>query len=43
MIILGLDPGYATIGYGIIEKNGSKLKPLDYGVITTPPSENLAM
>jgi len=36
MIILGIDPGLATIGYGIIKvKNG--LKCLKYGVIETPP------
>lgn len=43
MVILGLDPGYATIGYGVIDKSGSKITPLDYGVITTPASENLPM
>ena len=39
MIILGIDPGYATVGYGIIEKIGSKNKIIDYGVITTPKNE----
>lgn len=43
MIILGIDPGYATIGFGVVEKNGSKLTPVDYGVITTPPNENIAV
>lgn len=41
MIILGIDPGYATIGYGIIEKERGNLTALDYGVITTPPTESL--
>lgn len=41
MIILGIDPGYATIGYGIIEKERGNLIALDYGVITTPPTESL--
>lgn len=36
MIILGLDPGFATTGFGIIEQKGSKLIPINYGVITTP-------
>lgn len=37
MIILGVDPGYAIVGYGVIEKdNRGNCKPLDYGVITTP-------
>lgn len=34
MRILGIDPGYNIIGYGIIETQGSKV--VDYGVITTP-------
>lgn len=41
MIILGIDPGYATIGYGIIEKTGNILRPIDYGVITTPKEESI--
>jgi crossover junction endodeoxyribonuclease RuvC len=35
LIILGIDPGYATTGYGIIEKTADHLSALDYGVITT--------
>lgn len=42
MIILGIDPGYATIGYGVIEKNGGGLHALDYGVINTPSDETIA-
>ena len=42
MIILGFDPGLATLGYGVIEK-GSAFKPqmIDYGIISTPKEENL--
>lgn len=36
MIILGIDPGVAIVGFGVIEYNGSKFKTLDYGVIRTP-------
>lgn len=37
MIILGIDPGLATVGYGVIETmSGSRMKPLDYGVLETP-------
>lgn len=36
MIILGIDPGYAITGYGIIVKDKGNLKAIDYGVITTP-------
>lgn len=35
MIILGIDPGTAIVGYGIILKERSKLALLDYGVVTT--------
>ena len=47
MIILGIDPGYAIVGWGVIEYNGSKFKVLGYGSINTPaglePSERLLM
>jgi crossover junction endodeoxyribonuclease RuvC len=36
MIILGIDPGLERIGYGAICKEGSKLTPIEYGLITTP-------
>ena len=35
MRILGIDPGYAIVGYGIIESENGKLIPLDYGTIET--------
>lgn len=35
MRILGIDPGYAIVGYGIIDKEGSKIKMLEYGSIQT--------
>jgi len=34
---IGIDPGYAITGYGIVSKTGNKLKCIDYGVITTKP------
>ncbi len=36
MIILGVDPGTAITGYGIIQSDGAELGLLDYGAITTP-------
>ncbi|MCQ2387641.1 MAG: crossover junction endodeoxyribonuclease RuvC [Clostridia bacterium] len=37
MIILGFDPGLATLGYGVIEKDlKGKVKMIDYGIISTP-------
>lgn len=44
MIIVGFDPGLATLGYGVIKKE-AKRKPemVDYGIISTPKDENLAV
>lgn len=42
MIILGLDPGTATTGFGIIEYLNNEYGLLDYGCITTAPGQNLA-
>ena len=36
MIIIGVDPGYAIVGIGVIEYNGNKFRTLEYGAITTP-------
>lgn len=36
MRILGIDPGYAILGYGIIDMKGNSFKPCKYGAITTP-------
>lgn len=35
MKILGIDPGYAIVGYGIIEVKGNNVKPITFGSITT--------
>ncbi len=35
MIILGIDPGFATVGWGVIEKNGTTVTAIDYGHIST--------
>lgn len=37
MIIIGVDPGYAITGYGVIEEIQGKLSVRDYGVISTAP------
>lgn len=36
MKILGIDPGYATVGFGMIESNRTEHRLLQYGTITTP-------
>ncbi len=35
MIILGIDPGFAIVGYSVIEYKGSSCRPLEYGAINT--------
>ena len=42
MIILGIDPGLATLGYGVIEKDArGNCRAVDYGVVITPKDEGL--
>ena len=42
MIILGIDPGIATLGYGVIEKDDrGNFRAVDYGVVVTPKEESL--
>lgn len=35
MIVLGIDPGYAIVGYGVVEYANNRFRMLDYGAITT--------
>jgi crossover junction endodeoxyribonuclease RuvC len=37
MIVLGIDPGTANTGYGVVRRRGGRLLALDGGVITTRP------
>ena len=43
MVILGIDPGVATVGFGIISETRGVQKPKRYGVITTPAGMRLAL
>ena len=36
MIILGIDPGYAIVGWGVVDYQNTRFRPLAYGAITTP-------
>ena len=36
MVILGIDPGLAIVGWAVIESNRGSLRPIAYGAITTP-------
>src|SRR5687767_13667477 len=37
MIVLGIDPGTATTGFGIVRYESGKLYPIDVGVLLTQP------
>lgn len=41
MVILGIDPGLATVGYGVIESVKGSAKAIDCGVILTPKDVSL--
>ncbi len=41
MIILGIDPGLAIVGWGIIESERGNVRPIAYGAITTPAHTNI--
>ena len=42
MRVLGIDPGTATTGYGVVEKRGSRLHHIAHGTITTPAGTHFA-
>ena len=41
MIILGIDPGLAIVGYGVIETQKSASRAIDCGVINTPKEDSV--
>ena len=41
MIILGIDPGLAIVGWSVIESVRGSLRPIAYGAITTPAHTNI--
>lgn len=41
MRILGIDPGYAILGYGVIDVKGNKFSVVDYGAILTDTSMDM--
>jgi crossover junction endodeoxyribonuclease RuvC len=40
MILIGIDPGTATTGFGVIEKRGDRVTYRAGGVIVTPPGDD---
>jgi len=43
MRILGIDPGIAIVGFGVIEKKGSQCRPVQYGSIQTEAGLSVAV
>ena len=41
MIVLGIDPGTAALGYGIVERTAGRLREVDHGCLVTSPDEPL--
>ena len=37
MVVLGIDPGYAIVGWGVVYFSGNMYKPLGFGAVTTEP------
>ena len=37
MLVLGIDPGTASTGYGLVHGSGSRLQAVDHGLIQTRP------
>jgi crossover junction endodeoxyribonuclease RuvC len=35
MLVLGIDPGYAIVGWGIVDVSGARLTPVAFGAIIT--------
>ena len=41
MIVLGIDPGLATMGWGVLKSERGRFETIDYGVVLTPKTETL--
>lgn len=40
LLIIGIDPGLAIVGYSLVKKEGNRFSVLDYGVVRTPSSDD---
>jgi crossover junction endodeoxyribonuclease RuvC len=41
-LVLGIDPGVSRCGYGVVRRDGSTFRAVAYGVIRTPPRDELS-
>ncbi|MBE6789521.1 MAG: crossover junction endodeoxyribonuclease RuvC [Ruminococcaceae bacterium] len=39
MLVLGIDPGYAIVGWGLVDYSGARLSPVAFGAVTTEAGE----
>ena len=42
MRVLGIDPGFALVGFGVVEEYNGGYRAVDYGVISTPKDESFS-
>ena len=42
MVIMGIDPGFAITGYGVVKYEGNKFSVIDYGAVTTKAGEDFS-
>ena len=40
-LVLGIDPGVSRCGYGVVRRDAGRFEAVAYGVIRTPPSDEL--
>ena len=40
--ILGIDPGFALLGFGVVDEDGGRQTAVDYGVISTPKEQSIS-
>lgn len=43
MRVLGIDPGYAIIGWGVLDYAGNRFSVVDYGAVTTPAKMDFSL
>ena len=42
MVVLGIDPGYAIVGYGIVKYENNRFSPITFGAVTTKAGERFS-
>jgi crossover junction endodeoxyribonuclease RuvC len=42
-LVLGIDPGVSRCGYGVVRRDAGRFEAVAYGIIRTPPSDELPL